>query len=79
MRKPRLIKDEGHQQVHERVAGIDVAKASAAVCLRTPDQPDCSQVWTEVPAMMGSVTELGRVLLAERVELVTMEATSDYR
>ena len=78
MRKPQLIKDEGHQQVHERVAGIDVAKASAAVCLRTADKPDCSQVWTEVAATMRSVTELGRMLLAERVELVVMEATSDY-
>jgi transposase len=64
--------------VHERVAGIDVAKASAAVCLRTPDQPNCSQVWTEVAAAMGPVTELGRRLLAERAELVVMEATSDY-
>jgi transposase len=78
VRKPQLIKDEGHLQVHERVAGIDVAKGSAAVCVRTPDRPDCSQVWTEVPATTGSVTELGRVLLAERVEVVTMEATSDY-
>jgi transposase len=78
VRKPRLIEDEGHQQVHERVAGIDVAKASAAVCLRTPDKPNCSQVWTEVAATMRSVTELGRLLLAERVEVVTMEATSDY-
>ena len=79
MRKPQLIKDEGHQQVHERVAGIDVAKASAAVCLRTPGKPGCSQVWTEVAATMGSVTELGRMLLKERTELVVMEATSDYR
>ena len=78
MRKPQLIEDEGHQQVHERVAGIDVAKASAAVCLRTPDKPHCSQVWLDVAAVMGSVTELGRMLLAERVEVVTMEATSDY-
>jgi transposase len=79
VRKPQLIKDEGHQQVHERVAGIDVAKASAAVCLRTPGKPGCSQVWTEVAATMGSVTELGRMLLKERTELVVMEATSDYR
>jgi transposase len=78
VRKPQLIKDEGHRQVHERVAGIDVAKASAAVCLRTPDKPGCSQVWTEVAATMGSVTELGRMLLKERTELVVMEATSDY-
>ena len=78
MRKPQLIEDEGHQQVHERVAGIDVAKASAAVCVRTPDKPGCSQVWTEVAATMASVTELGRLLLRERVELVAMEATSDY-
>jgi transposase len=78
VRKPRLIEDEGHQQVHERVAGIDVAKASAAVCVRTPDKPNCSQVWTDVPAVMGPVAELGRRLVEERIELVTMEATSDY-
>jgi transposase len=78
VREPQLVKDEGHQQVHERVAGIDVAKASAAVCVRTPDHPNCSQVWAEVAATMASVTELGRRLLAARVEVVTMEATSDY-
>ncbi len=31
-----LVEDEEYQLRHERVAGIDVAKASAVVCTRLP-------------------------------------------
>ena len=34
--KPQVIVDEEHQRVFERVAAIDVAKASGMVCVRLP-------------------------------------------
>ena len=37
MRKPRVIPDEDHEVVYERVAAVDVAKASGVVCMRLPD------------------------------------------
>ena len=36
MRKPQEIEDEEHEQILERVAAIDVAKASGMVCTRVP-------------------------------------------
>ena len=37
MRKPQVVPDEDHEVMYERVAAVDVAKASRVVCLRTPD------------------------------------------
>ena len=37
MRKPQVVPDEDHEVIYERVAAVDVAKASGVVCLRTPD------------------------------------------
>jgi hypothetical protein len=34
--RPQVIEDEEHQRVFERVAAIDVAKASGMVCVRLP-------------------------------------------
>ena len=78
--KPQVIEDQEHQRVFERVAAIDVAKASGMVCVRLPGRdgrPRASKVW-EVPAVTSAVTELGRRLLSNRVQMVTLEATSDY-
>ena len=78
--KPQVIEDEEHQRVFERVAAIDVAKASGMVCVRLPGRdgrPRASKVW-EVQAVTSAVTELGRRLLSDRVQMVTLEATSDY-
>ena len=78
--EPQVIEDEEHQRVFERVAAIDVAKASGMVCVRLPGRdgrPRASKVW-EVPAVTSAVTELGRRLLSDRVQMVTLEATSDY-
>jgi transposase len=77
----RLVEDEDYQLRHERVAGIDIAKAKADVCTRLP--PACeggrraSKV-EEVPATAAAILALARRLLADRAELVVMEATSDY-
>jgi transposase len=77
----RLVEDEDYQLRHERVAGIDIAKAKADVCTRLPPPREggrrASQV-EEVPAAAGQILALARRLLAGRVELVVMEATSDY-
>jgi len=35
----RTVEDEDYQLRYERVAGIDVAKATAMVCLRLPPGP----------------------------------------
>jgi transposase len=81
MREPQEIEDEEHEQVLERVAAIDVAKASGMVCTRVPDdvRPGRrrTRVWT-VDAATNAVLELAGYLVAERVERVTLEATSDY-
>ena len=58
--KPQVIEDQEHQRVFERVAAIDVAKASGMVCVRLPGRdgrPRASKVW-EVPAVTSAVTEL---------------------
>jgi transposase len=81
MREPQEIPDGEHEQVLERVAAVDVAKASGMVCVRVPQEgrPGRRQtrVW-EVDATTGAVLELGHFLARERVERVTLEATSDY-
>jgi transposase len=81
MREPQEIEDEEHEQVLERVAAVDVAKASGVVCTRVPhpSRPGRRRtlVW-EVPATTNAVLELGEHLGRERIEKVTLEATSDY-
>jgi transposase len=79
--RPQVIDDEQHEQVHERVAAIDVAKDSGMVCTRTPhpSRPGArrSTVWT-VKARMNAVRALGRQLRKDGIEIVTLESTSDY-
>jgi transposase len=81
MREPQEIPDEEFEQVLERVAAVDVAKASGMVCTRMPhpDLPGKRRTLVqEVPATTNAVLELGERLAAERVQKVTLEATSDY-
>ncbi len=82
MRKPRVIPDEDHEVVYERVAAVDVAKASGVVCMRLPDPArpgrHANQIWDNVPAARARITELGRELLRHQVQMVTLESTSDY-
>ena len=81
MSKPQVIDDEEHERVHDRVAAVDVAKDSGVVCTRTPhpSRPGArrSTVWT-VKARMGAVRTLGRQLVRDGIEVVTLESTSDY-
>jgi len=79
--EPQEIQDEEHEQILERVAAIDVAKASGMVCMRVPDPARPGRrrnlVWP-VDATTGAVLELADHLAAERVQMVTLESTSDY-
>jgi hypothetical protein len=74
----RLVEDEEYQLRHERVAGIDIAKAKADVCTRLPPARDggrrASRV-EEVPATARDILDLAGRLKADRVGLVMMEAT----
>jgi transposase len=77
----QLVEDEAYQLRHERVAGIDVAKAKADVCTRLSPQREGGRRRSrveEVPATAREILELGGRLLADDVELVVMESTSDY-
>jgi transposase len=81
MSTPQEIVDEEHEQVIERVAAIDVAKASGMVCVRVPHETRpgrrVSRVW-EVAATTRAVTELAGHLAGEGIGKVTVESTSDY-
>src|SRR6266536_3222010 len=75
MREPQEIQDEAHEQVAERVAAVDVAKASGMVCTRVPhpSQPGrrLTKVW-EVAATTGAIIELGDHLAGLGGELVML-------
>ena len=81
MMEAQEIEDEGYEQILERVAAVDVAKASGMVCVRVPhqDRPGKrrTRVW-QVEATTGAILELADHLVAERIEKVTLESTSDY-
>ena len=77
----QLVEDEDYQLRHERVAGIDIAKAKADVCTRLPPQRDGGRRASrleEVPARARDILALAGRLSADGVELVVMESTSDY-
>src|ERR1022692_2638743 len=81
MLEPQEIEDEEYEQVLERVAAIDVAKASGMVCTRVPhlSRPGKRRTMVrEVRATTAAVLELGEQLAGEGIEMVTLEATSDY-
>ncbi|WP_297777251.1 transposase [Mycobacterium sp.] len=81
MQEPVEIPDEEHEQLLDRVAAIDVAKASGMVCTRVPHPSGngrrLTRVW-EVSATTKSIMELADHLAGQRIERVTMEATGDY-
>lgn len=81
MMEPQEIEDEEHEQILERAAAVDVAKASGMVCTRVPHEGRAgkrrTRVWP-VDAATGAILELADHLAAERIEKVTLESTSDY-
>jgi hypothetical protein len=77
----QLIEDEQYQLRHERVAGIDIAKAKADVCTRLPPAREGGRRTSraeEVPARARDILDLAARLAADGVQLVVMESTSDY-
>ena len=81
MREPEEVQDAEYEQVLERVCAIDVAKASGKVCTRVPHDSEPgkrrTRVW-DVDATTNAVMELAERLVAEGIEKVTLESTSDY-
>jgi transposase len=77
----RTVEDEDYQLRHEKVAGIDIAKASGMVCLRLPPEEGkdrrSSKVW-ETGATVPEIEVLAEELKEAGVQLVSMESTSDY-
>jgi transposase len=77
----QLVEDEEYQLRYERVAGIDVAKGKADVCTRLPPAREGGRRVSrteEVAATVTVILALAVRLLADGVELVSMESTSDY-
>jgi transposase len=77
----QVVEDEDYQLRYEIVAGIDVAKESAVVCVRMPPAPGRKHRTSHlqaVPATVPAIGELAAELKAAGVQMVSMEATSDY-
>ncbi len=82
MEEPQQVQaDEEYERVWERVAAIDVAKASGVACTRVPDEDRPGRrkthVWT-VTATVPAITELADHLRCHQIQVVTLESTSDY-
>ena len=81
MMGPVEIQDEEHEQILERVAAVDVAKATGMVCARVADEARpgrrVSKVW-EVRATTNAIIELGEQLAGLGIQKITLESTSDY-
>ena len=79
--QPQEILDADHEVLIERVCAVDVAKASGTVCVRRPHETKpgrrVSRVW-QVSATTRAITDLGAQLVAEGVDKITVESTSDY-
>ena len=77
----RQVEVEEHEQIVERVAAIDVAKASGMVCTRIPHQTTrgkrITRVW-EVAATTNGIIALADQLTRQGIERVVVESTSDY-
>ncbi len=81
MMEPQEIEDEEHERILERVAAVDVAKASGMVCTRVPHPSRPGKRRTRVQpvdATTNAILELAEHLVAEGIEKVTLESTSDY-
>ena len=77
----RQVEVEENEQIVERVAAIDVAKASGMVCTRVPHQTTVgkriTRVW-EVAATTNAIIALADQLTGQGIERVVVESTSDY-
>lgn len=81
MQDPVEVNSDEVVQIVERVAAIDVAKASGMVCTRLPHDTvvgkRVTRVW-EVKATTRAVLELADHLACQSVQRVVLESTSEY-
>jgi len=75
------IDAEDHEEIMERVAAVDVAKASGTVCTRVPHPSIPSRrltkVW-DVGATTNAIMGLAEDLAGAGIERIVVESTSDY-
>ncbi len=65
--------------VHQRCAGLDVAKDEVVACVRVPDgRGGRAQEVRTFPTFTSGLEALAGWLATEGVTRVVMEATSDY-
>ena len=77
----QLVEDEEYQLRYERAAGIDVAKASAVICVRLPPVREGGRRVSRIETAGATVPEVAAAagrLLEAGVQMVSMESTSDY-
>jgi hypothetical protein len=77
----KVVEDEEYQVLHERSCGIDIAKDKADVCVRLPPAREGGRRRSSVetlPSVWREITALGERLIGQGVEVVVMEAASDY-
>ncbi len=75
------IDAEDHEEIVERVAAIDVAKATAMVCTRVPHPSKPGKRLTKVwntSATTNAIMALSDDLAGLGIERVVVESTSDY-
>jgi transposase len=80
VREPPELEEEGHEQTWERVAAIDVAKASGRVCTRVAHPSRPGRRLTKVgavPATTGATSELAGQLAGLGIQKLTVESTAD--
>ncbi len=73
--------DSIEEEILARVAAIDVGKDAGMICTRVPhpNQPGKrASTVSSVPARTGTILALADRLVAEGIERVVLEATSDY-
>ena len=67
--KPQVIEDDEQQRVFDRVAAVDVAKATGMVCVRLPRRTQPVQQGLGGDRHHGAVTELGLQLMKDRIQM----------
>jgi transposase len=81
MQQPIEVEVEEDEQIVERVAAVDVAKASGMVCTRVPHESvpgkRVTKVWP-VSSTTRALVELADHLRCAGIERVVLESTSDY-
>jgi transposase len=81
MQQPMEVEVDEDEQIVERVAAVDVAKASGMVCTRMPQESvpgkRVTKVW-QVRSTTRALVELADHLRCQGIGRVVLESTSDY-